>query len=94
MLQRMGLPEDVRLACQLRPPPGSYHVVPLLPADAQPADAYRGTHLAVGEERTLAVMFVDLRGFTALSEKSTPLLARIATGMPQMWAKPQTSVVP
>jgi adenylate cyclase len=72
MLQRMGLPEDVRLACQLRPPPGSYHVVPLLPADAQPSDAYRGNHLAVGEERTLAVMFVDLRGFTALSEKQLP----------------------
>ena len=32
--------------------------------------------------------------FTALSLNSTPLLARIATGMPQMWAKPQTSVEP
>jgi hypothetical protein len=32
--------------------------------------------------------------FCALSENSTPLLARIATGIPQMWAKPQTSVVP
>jgi hypothetical protein len=32
--------------------------------------------------------------FTALSENSTPLLARIATGMPQMCAKPQTRVLP
>jgi 3-methylcrotonyl-CoA carboxylase beta subunit len=30
----------------------------------------------------------------ALSLKSTPLLARIATGMPQMCAKPHTKVVP
>ena len=29
---------------------------------------------------------------TALSLNRTPLLARIATGMPQMCAKPQTSV--
>ena len=29
--------------------------------------------------------------FCALSLNSTPLLARIATGMPQMCAKPQTS---
>jgi hypothetical protein len=32
--------------------------------------------------------------FTALSLNSTPLLARIATGWPQMRAKPQTRVVP
>ncbi len=32
--------------------------------------------------------------FCALSENSTPLFAKMATGMPQMWAKPQTSVLP
>jgi hypothetical protein len=32
--------------------------------------------------------------FSALSLNRTPLLARIATGMPQICAKPQTSVVP
>ena len=31
---------------------------------------------------------------SADSENSTPLLARIATGMPQMCAKPHTSVEP
>lgn len=72
VLARLAAPPGVRLACQLRPPPGEYRVTPLLPATAQPADAYRGTALAVGEERTLAVMFVDLRGFTALSEKRLP----------------------
>jgi adenylate cyclase len=44
----------------------------LLPPDAQPADAYRGTSVAMGEERTMVIMFVDLRGFTALSEKRLP----------------------
>jgi len=32
--------------------------------------------------------------FCALSENSTPLLARIATGMPWTWANPQTRVEP
>jgi len=72
VLERLGSPPRVRLACQLRPPPGAYSVMPLLPADAQPADAYRGTTLAVGEERAMVIMFVDLRGFTTLSEKRLP----------------------
>jgi len=72
VLARLGAPPMVRLACQLRPPPGDYGVMPLLPPDVQPADAYRGTLLAVGEERTVAVMFVDLRGFTGLSENRLP----------------------
>ena len=72
VLERLGSPAKVRLACQLRPPPGDYSVLPLLPPDAQPADAYRGTTLAVGEERMMVIMFVDLRGFTALSEKRLP----------------------
>ena len=72
VLERLGSPPLVRLACQLRPPAGDYCVMPLLPPDVQPADAYRGTALAVGEERTMVVMFVDLRGFTALSEKRLP----------------------
>ncbi len=32
--------------------------------------------------------------FSALSENSTPLLASTATGWPQMWANPVTSVAP
>jgi adenylate cyclase len=72
VLDRLGTPPTVRLACQLRPPPGDYNVMLLLPPDAQPADAYRGTGVALGEERTMVIMFVDLRGFTALSEKRLP----------------------
>ncbi|MFM8766323.1 MAG: 2Fe-2S iron-sulfur cluster-binding protein, partial [Rubrivivax sp.] len=72
VLERVGAPATVRLACQLRLPAGAYDVMLLLPPDTQPADAYRGTSVAQGEERTMVIMFVDLRGFTALSEKRLP----------------------
>lgn len=72
VLERLGSPAQVRLACQLSPPAGRYQVTRLLPATAQPADAYRGHALALGAERTVVVMFVDLRGFTAFSEKRLP----------------------
>lgn len=72
VLARLGTPQQVRLACQLRPPAGEYRITPLLPPSAQPSDAYRRTALSVGEERPITVMFVDLRGFTAFSEKRLP----------------------
>ena len=73
VLRRVAAGEGVRLACQLKPPPGTYRVVPLVPPDGvQPSDAYRGTAAAVGDERTIVVMFVDLRGFTTLSERRLP----------------------
>ena len=72
VLARLRLPPQVRLACQVVPPPGDYLVTPLLPAGTQPRDAYRGSTLMLGAERQLAVMFVDLRGFTSFAERRLP----------------------
>ena len=72
VLARFGAPDNVRLACQLRPPSGEYRVTPLMPASAQPADAYRNQSLAMGGERVIAILFADLRGYTAFSEKRLP----------------------
>jgi len=72
-LRRVGAPPNVRLACQLRPTT-DIAVVPLLPASASPRDAMaRPRHLA-GEEREVAVLFADLRGFTQFAEHKLPYL--------------------
>ena len=69
VLERIGAESDVRLACQIRPREDMV-VRPLLPARgsgraaARAADAYYW-----GVEQTVAVMFIDIRGFTTLSEQ-------------------------
>lgn len=72
VLERVGAPANVRLACQLRPPPGHYRVAPLLPASAGPIEAYRRQPQAHGGERYVAILFADLRGFTSISEGKLP----------------------
>ncbi len=72
VLARVGAPANVRLACQLRPPPGHYHVTPLLPASAGPVEAYRRQPQAHGGEHYVAILFADIRGFTAISEGKLP----------------------
>ena len=72
VLDRVGAPETVRLACQLRPPPGRYRVTPLLPALAGPVEAYRRQPQAHGGERYVAILFADIRGFTSISEGRLP----------------------
>jgi adenylate cyclase len=72
VLARVGAPANVRLACQLRPPPGRYRVTPLLPPSAGPVEAYRRQPQAHGGERYVAILFADIRGFTAISEGKLP----------------------
>ncbi|HEX2890160.1 adenylate/guanylate cyclase domain-containing protein [Vineibacter terrae] len=72
VLQRIGAPQGVRLACQTRPPPGIYTVTPMLPPAADTRDVLRGDLAAHGTERVVAVLFADLRDFTAISEKRLP----------------------
>ena len=65
LLRRIGADPDVRLACQIRPT-GPLTVTRLLNPAAGPALAH-GLD-AAGVMRVAAVLFVDIRGFTKLSE--------------------------
>jgi adenylate cyclase len=71
VLERIGAPPDVRLACQLRPE-GDLRVTPLLPATAQARDGFRRPNYLHGSEREIAILFADLRGFTQLAEDKLP----------------------
>lgn len=71
VLHRVGAPEGVRLACQLRPT-SDLSVVPLLPPGAQPRDSYRRPAYLQGSEREIAILFADLRSFTKFSEQKLP----------------------
>jgi adenylate cyclase len=71
ILRRIGAHANVRLACQLRPK-GPIEVTPLLPPFAYARDGNRRVDFAQGSERELAIMFTDIRGFTALSEGRLP----------------------
>ena len=60
VLQRVGAPEHIRLACQLRPTK-NLEVIPLLPPNATPKDAYRKPAHLQGSEREVAILFADIR---------------------------------
>jgi adenylate cyclase len=47
-------------------------VTPLLPPFARAADGRHRVDLAQGREQEIAILFVDIRGFTALSEGRLP----------------------
>jgi adenylate cyclase len=69
-LARIEAPAGLRLACQIRPT-ADLAVMPLLPADATPAQcSVRGG--LEGSERLITVVFVDLRGSTTLGEAKLP----------------------
>ncbi len=71
VLKRIAAPPNVRLACQLRPV-ANLEVVPLLPPSARPRDGFARPPLLAGEEREIAVLFADLRGFTTMAERRLP----------------------
>lgn len=70
VLARIGADEKIRLACQIRPV-ADLSIQPLVPARATEvghkaaADAYYW-----GIEQQVAIMFVDLRNFTGITEKN------------------------
>ena len=71
-LGSIGAPKNVRLACQIRPT-GRVVVTRLLrPGSTGPEAASTSEESAGGSEKLLAVMFVDMREFTTISEKRMP----------------------
>jgi adenylate cyclase len=71
VLIRIRAVGSVRLACQLRPI-GPIEVNPLLPPWVPAGGATLPVDIAAGSEREIAVLFADLRDFTALSEGRLP----------------------
>ncbi|MGE5058732.1 MAG: adenylate/guanylate cyclase domain-containing protein [Betaproteobacteria bacterium] len=71
VLQRVGAPPNVRLACQLRPVE-NISITPLVPAAAHTSGGYAQPSYLAGQERTIAVLFADLRTFTAIAERKLP----------------------
>lgn len=71
-LRSIGSPDRVRLACQIRPR-SPVTVARLLPAGSRlRAASSPQSREEQGVERSLAVMFLDVRGFTTLSERRLP----------------------
>ena len=71
-LALISAPKNVRLACQVRPQ-GSMTVTRLLrPASTGPQAVDLQEADAIGVEKPLAVMFLDLREFTQLSQSRLP----------------------
>lgn len=70
-LTRIRAPDNVRLACQLRPT-HNLSISPILGADNVGHKAQPTEHEAAGRERKIAVLFCDLRDFTLLAQQQLP----------------------
>jgi len=73
VLERVGAGADpaVRLACQLRPNTDvAFHL--LFPPETSAVSMHRAMRRAVGEERYLVCLFVDMRRSTGMAEKRLP----------------------
>ncbi|MEQ8355826.1 MAG: adenylate/guanylate cyclase domain-containing protein [Kiloniellaceae bacterium] len=71
VLARVGAAPNVRLACQAAVF-ADCEVTPMLPATAGPRLARQRPGYLQGDEREIAILFADLRGFTTLSEDRLP----------------------
>ena len=72
VLARIGAPDNVRLACQVRPTAGDFDVTPLLATGTVAQEALSQAAQHHGQEREIAVLFADIRGFTSLAEHRLP----------------------
>jgi adenylate cyclase len=70
VLQRVGAPPNVRLACQTRPTQ-PVQVIPLLTQGSSRDSQARAGYLQ-GREQEIAILFADLRAFTKLAHQRLP----------------------
>ena len=71
LLDRISAGHNVRLACQTRPNQ-DVSVTPLLPSAATAADGHQRAAYRRSEERSVAILFADMRGFTNFTEARLP----------------------
>lgn len=71
VLDRIGSPLNVRLACQTKPS-GDTELIPLLPPNATARDGFPRSKQMLGQEKEIAILFADLRSFTQFAEKRLP----------------------
>ncbi len=70
-LTRIGAPDNVRLACQLRPS-HNLSISPILSGGHAGLKTKPTEQQAAGRERHIAVLFCDLRDFTLLAQRQLP----------------------
>ncbi len=71
VLERVGAPPNVRLACQMRPNT-SLSITALLHPQAEVREGLPRPRSQEGQEQDIAVLFADIRAFTKLSETQLP----------------------
>ena len=71
VLNHIGAPPNVRLACQLRPT-HDLSVIPLLPMRPKIGEDFAHPTELPGRERDTVVLFADLRSFTQIAERKLP----------------------
>ena len=71
LLDRLNADQSIRLACQAKVS-GDVTVRPLVQPQDQIVTPRHSDPLGWGVERSIAIMFLDIRGFSRISEKSLP----------------------
>lgn len=71
LLKKLNAENSIRLACQARVK-GDVSLRPLVQPHDQQVAARSGDSLGWGVEREIAILFLDIRGFSRISEKSLP----------------------
>ena len=71
LLRRVNVDKNVRLACKTIPH-GPCTIYPLLTADTTTFFAHKAHPEKLGVDKEIAILFSDIRGFTALTEHKLP----------------------